>query len=360
MLERFVHWVSYEWVRGWEKIGFWHNIDKISDSLFLSSLPMRGNEEHLIKDVGAVDSHSMLVVSVVKNYENTETLLFMDPIRPDEWKKTFNVDQSEVKVDHKQIKMEDFGNGKDIDIRSAAEIVIEIQQGRLKNHSVLVHCKAGRTRSAMIVACVLAVYDIGQLPENMNKLPKELIDLAIDFIQKQRPQIKVHDCIKDTAEVIVYMVRDMLKGEPRTLKEKVDKVAFNVALKNIVMELNAYKNLLQYRHKTIEKTGPMFAKIKPVMRAAHIDKFTASMANEYDGSWIDHLMYQTGPIKELIDAEPYSMVVDGKDEDKKERANLIDQLKKDVVSLLCKNLGCSRDALEKHFSEEVKLAMQPF
>lgn len=357
--EKSLHVISYLMVRGGEKLGLWNDVDKIAENLYLSSLPMRGNEENLIKKVGASDSEFMLVVSAVDRYENNETLPFMDPVRPEEWKKTFNVDQKQVAVDQVQCEIKDFTGGDKIDISSAAEIVLKIQQFRKANRSVLVHCKAGRTRSAMFVACVLAVYDLGQLPENATKSPEELIDLAVEFILGKRPQIKVHHDVKQTAVKIVNMVKNILRGEEKLeepLRIKIDRLAINPLVKDTIKEVDSYLKLRQYRDNAIIKTGALFSKVKPVKRAEHMDKFMGSVesVDKNDGSWLTHLMCQTGPIKEFLDADPYTYFVGNTEEDKRERARLIAQLKQDVEEFICKNLRCSLEELRMIFPEESK------
>lgn len=357
--EKSLHVMSYLMVRSGEKLGLWNDVDKIAENLYLSSLPMRGNEENLIKKVGASDNGSMLVVSAVDRYENNETLLFMDPVRPEEWKKTFNVDQKNVAVDQVQCEIKDFTGGEKIDVPSAAEIVIKIQKFRDANKSVLVHCKAGRTRSAMFVACVLAVYDFGQLPENATKSPEELIDFAVDFILSKRPQIKVHHDVKLTAIKIVNMVKNILRGEEKLeepLRTKIDRLAINPLVKDTLKEVESYQKLRQYRDNAIIKTGALFSKVKPVKRAEHIDKFMGSVesVDKNDGSWLTHLMCQTGPIKEFLDADPYTYFVGDRDEDKRERARLILHLKQDVEEFICKNLHCSLEELRMIFPEESK------
>lgn len=361
--ERSVHVMSYLFIRGGEMVGLWNNEDEITDNLHLSSLPMRGNEEDLIKKVNAPDSNSMLVVSAVDPYENNETLLFMDPVRPEEWKKTFKIDESEVKVEHVQLVMRDFSSGKEIDVKSAAEIVLKIQQFRDAGHSVLVHCKAGRTRSAMLVACVLAVYDLGKLPENATKSPEELIDLAVKFIEVKRPQIKVHKDVKQTAVKIVNMVRNILRGvekpeEPFNIK--LDRLAINPIVKLAVQNERSYEQLRNYCDKAINKTGQLLSKFKPIKRVEYVDRFMKSVESIddlNDGSWLTHLMCGSGPVGEFLDADPYAYFVGDKDEDKKERARLIDNLKNSVEILFIDNLGCSKEELNANFSPEHKPAL---
>ncbi len=359
--DRFVHVASYLVVRAEEKLGLYNKEDKIADYLYLSSLPMRGEEEDLIKKVGASDSGSMLVVSAVEKYENHETMFWMDPTRPLEWKnKTFKIDNSEVKVDHEQLIMKDFSDGTKIDIQSAAEIVITIQQFRNEKKSVLVHCKAGRTRSAMMVACVLAVYDLGQLPEHAAKSPEELINIAVKLILRNRPQINVPEDVKQTAVKIVNKVRNILRGEEKfeePLKTKLDRFAINPNVKDTLKEADSYKKLGEYRKNAIIKTGQLISKLKSVKRVEHIDKFMGSIESiddKHNGSWLPHLMCQTGPIKEFLDADPYAYFVGDKDEDKRERARIIARLKQDAEALICLNLHCTTKELQEIFPVESK------
>lgn len=374
MFDRTVHIVSYLWVRAWEKSGYWNNMDKISDYLYLSSLPMRGSEEKLIKDVGAQGDHSMLVVSVVEDYENNETLPFMDPTRKDEWEKKFH-------VNHDQVKMKDFSPGDKDTVEIAAKVVVKIQRHRLKEQGVLVHCKAGRTRSAMMVALVLALYDFGQQIEHADKTPKQLIDMAIEFIQKKRPQVKVNEDVKDTAVKIFITVREMMAAEiqqlplaapvvsevkrevesefpdglsDESLKVKVDSLFANTHLKEEIIKMNAYKNLCLYRDNVLKD-----AKFKS-NRATLINDIIDCINSAKDGEWFASLMRQSGPAIALIKAKPFLNVQD-KNLDQAMREALIDKLRYDIQSLICMNLGCSKSEFEKLYSPLIhQPSLQPF
>ncbi len=350
-LEKSMHWLTYWYVRGWEVLGVWKNVNEMGNNLHLSSLPMRGNEKNLIKTVHATETHSLLVVSVVEDYENTQSLFGMDPIRPEEWEKICNVNGNEVKIEHVQIRMKDFNNGEDLNIASAVEAVIKIQEYREKHGSVLVHCKAGRTRSAMLVACVLAIYDVGMREENVSKSPAQLIDITIKLMQKDRPQVKVNKKGQETAVKIVNMVKCLLRGEAKLdepLKTKVDRSAIDKNVKDTVMELDSYKRLLEYKSHAIDKTGTIFSKLKPVMRVGHIDKFSKSLAEKNDAEWLRDLLCETGSIKDFLDAKPYAYVVKNGDttKDEQERKEIIESLKTEVEQFFCMNLKCSSEELE--------------
>jgi hypothetical protein len=86
-------------------------------------------------------------------------------------------------------------------------------------------------------------------------------------------------------------------------------------------------------------------------------KSVESIDDLNDGSWLTHLMCGTGPIGEFLDAAPYAYFVGDKDEDKKERARLIENLKNAVEILFIDNLDCSREELIANFSPETKPAL---
>ena len=104
----------------------------------------------------------------------------MDPIRPEEWKADG--------VDHENLPMKDFTA--DVDVRLAAEVVFKTQRCRDNDKSTYVHCKAGKSRSAMFVSCVLAMFDLLENKENKVKTVEELVELACKEIKFRRPQHK--------------------------------------------------------------------------------------------------------------------------------------------------------------------------
>lgn len=337
IFEKLLHLVSYGFPKAMEKAGYWDPRNLIAKNIFLSRLPEREEEKEIIEFVKSKGAPLGLVVSTVKHYEINKSLPLMDPVRPDEWK--------QLGIKHHRLPMQDFGSK--VIIKTAANIVLEIQKCRDNNESVLVHCKAGRTRSAMLVACVLAVFDLGQDKEHKDKSPEQLIDLAVDQMLLNRKQVKLFNAIKATAAEIVIEARRMLQiqaGDISSLEELNQSFA-NQAIKNEIMKMDAYKELVSYKDKITKDV--MFKAIPK--RAQHIDKLLTSIAEAKDANWYSELIQLTGPSKDLVSAAPYFNVTDA-DRDKSVRESLVERLKNDVESLLCLNLGWDPAKFQSAFS----------
>lgn len=121
-----------------------------------------------------------LVVSVVEENElNGEGFYLVETIKPDQWKING--------INHHLLEMVDFTA--DVDIKEAVEtITVILRVLEEKKHSVYVHCKAGRSRSAMICAIVLAL--IVEDPETKNKIT---LQTAIEFLTAQRKQVDIDE-----------------------------------------------------------------------------------------------------------------------------------------------------------------------
>lgn len=71
-----------------------------------------------------------------------------------------------------------------------------ITRARSKKHSVYIHCKAGRGRSAVMAACYLmsvsitlsTTFEFTVFQQRYNWTPNE----AIDFLKQKRPQVKLN------------------------------------------------------------------------------------------------------------------------------------------------------------------------
>lgn len=368
MIDRTFHVISWLYIRFWEKTGWWNEIDKIGDCLYISSIPIRENEKNLMDKITKEGPPLMLVVSAVEDYEIKETLPFMDPTRKEEWEKKFLVNQE-------QTPLKDFKSGKESNIEEIAKVILTIQKHRDKNQSVLVHCKAGRTRSAMIVAVVLAVYDLKKIPENMHKSPRELINTAVSFMEKKRVQVKVHEDVKETGAKIVQIVQDMIAKSAaqqvsRSLEEKeemkmelsskgalldkVDELFSNKALnfKDEILKLDACHSLYSYRNILLEEVSLFGTPIRTPKRTEHIKKIFDNLRDAKDNSWLKELILESGPIYDFINANPW---VADKDKAKREREKLIEKLKNDVQNLICINLKCTEEELSGSFKKQQNL-----
>jgi hypothetical protein len=100
-----------------------------------------------------------------------------------------------------QIQVDDTVEAEDTLFWFAPEAVRRIHQCLSSNQAVLVHCRAGISRSATVVACYLLqhckhIYEKKNVLEDDDEessrqslLPDEAIDRVIEFMQKARPVV---------------------------------------------------------------------------------------------------------------------------------------------------------------------------
>jgi atypical dual specificity phosphatase len=154
----------------------WTKYDQILDNLYLGRIPIKNENDHvhLPKDVeiGAV-------LSMVERFENHSLGLLSDPVTPEDWKS--------LGIEHHQIEAQDFHP---LTVDEIEEGVAFIEENIGKGLKVYVHCKAGRSRSATIVAAYL-----------VKSGACETLDDAFSFMKQRRPAVKVGqkkiDVIKD-------------------------------------------------------------------------------------------------------------------------------------------------------------------
>lgn len=158
------------------------NDKNILGKLFLGALPII--KPINISDLMINESNINSVLSIVQQFElelGTTMLGFVGnkivPVSPSYWE--------EHEIKHKVINSHDF--------QAVPQEVIEegveyIHNERKNGRNICVHCKAGRGRSVIVVACYLVKY-YGMTT-----------DEAIDFIKQRRPQINLN---KDQIEAIV-------------------------------------------------------------------------------------------------------------------------------------------------------------
>lgn len=132
--------------------------------LYLGGLPLQNEgHKHQILSLGV---HSIL--SFVEDFELEEGFL-NTPVKHEEW------NQAGLYVEH--IKAIDFSPLKKEEIKSGVSF---LAHSLFRGHSVYVHCKAGRGRSATIVVAFLIE------SEHLS------IDAAIARLKEQRPEINLN------------------------------------------------------------------------------------------------------------------------------------------------------------------------
>lgn len=159
--------LSFEFYVGKDRIANslcydWYN--EIQPGLILGALPLKNLDHH---EELTSRYPNLAVLSVVEPWENHNPSLFTNPVTPNNWK-ALGVAFKQIETpDHYAVTQEKIQEG-----------VRFIEQMMAQGKTVYVHCKAGKARSATIVAAYLLKHGICQDAPS-----------AIAYIKERRPQI---------------------------------------------------------------------------------------------------------------------------------------------------------------------------
>lgn len=156
--------------------------------LFLSALPMAtmGHHEEMLRELNGNEGFSVLTVTMRE--ENTESGLMGDPLYPTDW--------VELGVRHHQEEIIDLHAGNSDQLIRGSDF---IYRNFIEGRNTLVHCKAGRQRSAKMIITYLMRYHLESLRFHRNG-NEELIETAIRNVKECRPRIFITQ--RDRGEVL--------------------------------------------------------------------------------------------------------------------------------------------------------------
>jgi protein-tyrosine phosphatase len=242
-----------------------------------------------------------LVVSSVQTFE------IVDNQHPDDWEK--------VDVNHHHVSIADFTS--DVKVSNILETIRKMHDRIEKGFDVYVHCKAGRGRSALIVACYLAAYARGEgkpLPGNAKA------EDILAFMKSIRPQVKLKErhfkLIRSVIEKYGQQPLRVLSEEPSWANpvKKMDADTFFALTqtKRIIANLSSFKAL------------KIFADTKPDTRKfLFIGTVFQQILHADDADWF----YQMNAGIKLPDKSPPSARSE-------QLATLINRFKDDINSLV--------------------------
>lgn len=177
--------LSYNLVRG---LVDYHKHSFVTSGLFLGMLPVQRtalggtfahSTDEIIAFVQSLDAERPLrmVISVVEPEElNGNRFVGFTVASPDDWKAQG--------IQHCLLEMRDFQAH--VDTGAALEALVRAKGCIDGGGAVYIHCKAGRSRSAMICAVYLAAYVSN--PETMHLYS---LDEAVLLLQRQRKQVSL-------------------------------------------------------------------------------------------------------------------------------------------------------------------------
>ncbi|MBS4164203.1 Uncharacterized protein PRO82_001521 [Candidatus Protochlamydia amoebophila] len=166
--------------RNWyDEIQFSHN-STMNHKLLLGAIPLATMSHHRELQ-NLLSDRSFSVLSVLKTFENSENGCIGSPVFPTDW--------AHLSIPHKQIEIFDLHP---IPINELNEGVNFIHE-QLQQRHVYVHCKVGRSRSAMMIIGYIMKYCQHEL---VLQEGTSLVQQAINFVRKSRPQIYINSVQK--------------------------------------------------------------------------------------------------------------------------------------------------------------------
>jgi atypical dual specificity phosphatase len=256
-----------------------HDWDEVLPRLFLGVIPTKEDAKNIVSAINGLGQNLGLVVSVVEPWElkNKQT--------PADW----------MSIDHYLLPVRDYTA--DVTPSNVYEAIHEMRLCIEERKSVYLHCKAGRGRSATILACYIAAFECGPgkwLPADAT--PEDIRE----FIQKRRRQISLHkknfDVIRDVKQHLFFReAKSHVEIEAgSSIITNLDDFFASNSTKKAIKGLGAFKELVMYAE---NKCGSK--------RAKHISDFLVEISNAKDAQWYIDFVNGAGMIKDLLDAIPH-------------------------------------------------------
>lgn len=163
-----------------EKVSSRNWYDRIDEAVILGAIPFRSDLPKLL----ASDSNVKRVITLNEDFELSFSKWWT--VQPDEW--------ASLGVKHLHLKVVDLVAAPSVEqTRSGVEF---IREAKALNESVYVHCKAGRTRSATVVAAYL-IEEAGMTPtEAADHLTAIRSHVSIRRPQKRLLELYYDDCLQ--------------------------------------------------------------------------------------------------------------------------------------------------------------------
>ncbi len=341
-------------------ISFWYNEFKydeqtshIMTGLYLGMIP-HNSPDSILKFVADINPTRPLglVVSVVEENElKGEGFLGAKMVSPKDW-------QSKG-VAHHLIRMVDFTAN--VDITKSIETIKKMRACILEGKAVFVHCKAGRSRSAMFCAIYMSLFVDNPITEQKYTLAE-----ALEVLKNAREQVSVGSEKLETAKKIMLQYEQEVNTNALSLLERQDNDRVNfqfdcflasTSLKEAILKLPAVVQLISYKdtvtqqHKhdayLIEKGLKSIPK-----RCRYVDQILQLLTKPHSEEWYYKLIENRGPFGALCGSNPKN--IDEKQIDKILRVSLIEQLISEVTDCINVRLN-SQFAPQAEIKEGKKL-----
>jgi hypothetical protein len=314
---------------------------KIISGLYLSEFLSVDQANKVMRHINTTDFVLGRVVSAVEPIE------FIGGMQsPRDWKKSQVEHYLQNVVDHQA----------DTDIEGMCEAVKCIDDTLRSKRSSLVHCKAGQSRSTMIVICYLYIKMRGrsiEIPEDAT------VENICAFVKERRPQADIGPHHLDTINrVIFHYLNYFQEIVPYSFnldnlpKQNLDNLFSSEPFKRQILQVCAIKDLLIYA-----------AHNQKDRRMTIINDFIKLIANANDCTWFMDLILNRGPMKLLLeyrpqgDSEIVKLLNLGYSE---ERKTLHCNLRDEILLLVCNISSYTLDDIENAANRDFgnKVAMK--
>ncbi len=176
----------------------WHN--NIDDNIVLSALPLTEHKEFFLDYCKSINK-KLAILSMVELFEMEPGWINI-PVSPSDW--------HESKTKQLIIQTPDFETPSLEKIKQAVEF---LSINEKNNYLTIVHCKAGKGRSATVVVCKkiteAAKNNSLNLDEINNNRTKDTVINFVNLVRKQRPTIRINkEQINGISEYIKYLKTD--------------------------------------------------------------------------------------------------------------------------------------------------------
>lgn len=315
-------------------VSFWYNeanpkavrLSHVITGLFLGRIPHKTPEVIIdfVNDINPTRPLGLVVSVVEKDELRGDGFLGAKMVKPTQW--------TEQGIEHHHISMIDFTSHVDIDdsIETIKKMHACIESGK----SVYIHCKAGRSRSAMF--CIIYLCSFIVNPSTQNKYT---VEEALELLKNARNNVDIGQGKKNMAQEIVDQVESCHHITPMSSIEnnsRVDMILASQKIKDEVLRLPALDALRRYKIRTNNEKVLK----KSSDRGKRVDQILKTFEKPYSEEWFFTLIQGKGIFGKFIKLGPL--------DEQKIRQKLIDDLREQVVEHIKDTIGYTYEP-EKEF-----------
>lgn len=316
----------------------WDKYNQVVSGLFLGVIPtattilgdyLNTSSEKIISDVQRANPTKPLglVVSITAADELAgEGFYGVTMVRPAEWK--------ERKIEHLHVEMEDYTANVNMEV--ALETLKKMKQVMDSGKSVYIHCKAGRSRSAMFCAIYISLFLV-----NPNTSMRYTLPEAIQLIKQARSQIDIEKEKIELASLIITEAiarkieatdlpmekKPELSGEETSLSNRLNELLLETSTKENILGLPSTLSLIEYGCRE-QKKHPN----KPSQPGLLVDELLELVRKPHSEQWFYCMFNETqSPFKEIADHP--------------EAAALCEAFKTAIMNYLAEALACREEQI---------------